>query len=208
MALREPALCMVNVAEGQLTNATGHYVKRLRDLEGLFADADAFAEAMRRDSAAMIYEVTDYRPTDASGDMIFGVTRMMPGGIGDEFYFTRGHIHRNANRPEMYYGEAGCGLMLLESPDGDTRVLPIGPRTVCYVPPFWIHRSVNVGADPLVMTFAYPADSGQDYEVIARTGGMRQRILRDGAGGWKAVDNAAYRKRPAKDVEAIFATAS
>jgi glucose-6-phosphate isomerase len=208
MALREPAICTVNVTEGQLINATGRYVKRLRDLEGLFADPAAFAEAMRRDGDTIVYEVTDYRPTDASGDMIFGVTRMAPGGIGDEFYFTRGHIHRNANRPEMYYGEAGSGLMLLESPDGETRVLPIGPRTVCYVPPFWIHRSVNVGAKPLVMTFAYPADSGQDYGVIARTGGMRQRIMRDGNGGWKAIDNTAYHKRPADEVEAIFATAS
>ncbi len=208
MALREPALCTVNVDEGQLTNSTGHYVKRLCDLEGLFADANAFAAAMRRDSDAVIYEVTEFRPSDASGDMIFGVTRMAPGGIGDEFYFTRGHIHRNANRPEMYYGEAGSGLMLLESPDGDTRVLPIGPRTVCYVPPFWIHRSVNVGADPLVMTFAYPADSGQDYDVIARTGGMRQRIVSDGNGGWKAIDNVLYRKRPAEEVDAIYATAS
>ncbi len=208
MALREPAVCTVNVAEGQLTNATGRYVKRLHDLDGLFADTAAFAEALRRDGDAVIYEVTDYRPTDASGDLIFGVTRMAAGAIGDEFYFTRGHIHRNANRPEMYYGEAGSGLMVLESPDGDARVVPIGPRTVCYVPPFWIHRSVNVGTDPLVMTFAYPADSGQDYEVIARTGGMRQRIVRDGNGGWKVIDNAAYRKRPADEVEAIFATAS
>ncbi len=207
MTFQEPAICTVNVAEGKLTNATGRYIKRLRDLDGLFVDTAAFDTATSSNGDAVIYDVTDYRPSNDSGDMIFGVTRIAPGVIGDEFYFTRGHIHQNANRPEIYYGEAGSGLMLLESPDGDTRVMPIGPRTICYVPPYWIHRSVNVGHEPLVMTFIYPADSGQDYEVIARTGGMRQRIMRDGAGGWKAVDNIAYRERPAQDIQAIFATA-
>ena len=78
--------------------------------------------------------------------------------------------------------------MLLESPEGEVRALPIGPRDICYVPPFWIHRSVNVGDTDLVMTFAYPADSGQDYAVIERSGGMRSRVVADGD-GWTLVDN-------------------
>lgn len=205
MALREPAICKVNVAEGNLTNATGRYVKHLKDLEGLYADSAALA---RQNGDAAVYEVTEFRPSQANGDLIFGVTRMEPGRIGDEFYFTRGHIHGTANRPECYYGEAGSGVMLLESPEGECRALPIGPRTICYVPPYWIHRSVNVGDVPLVMSFSYPADSGQDYDVIARTGGMRQRIVRDGTGGWKAIDNASYRQRTADEIKAIYATAS
>ena len=72
--------------------------------------------------------------------------------------------------------------MLMESPAGETRIVEVDPRVVCYVPPFWIHRSVNVGPDDLVMTFAYPADAGQDYGIIERSGGMAQRIVR--AGGW------------------------
>ena len=55
---------------------------------------------------------------------------------------------------------------------------------------------------------ANPADSGQDYDIIARAGGMRQRIVADGAKGWRAVDNAAYRPRDAAEVERVFATAA
>lgn len=208
MALCEPAICTVDVAEGILINATGRYVKSLKELEGLYADSAAFAVSALQNGDALVYEVTEFRPSQASGDLIFGVTRMVPGLIGDEYYFTRGHIHGTANRPECYYGEAGSGVMLLESPEGECRALPIGPRTICYVPPYWIHRSVNVGDVPLIMSFAYPADSGQDYDVIARTGGMRQRIVRDGTGGWKAVDNASYRQRTADEIKAIYATAS
>jgi glucose-6-phosphate isomerase len=55
------------------------------------------------------------------------------------------------------------------------------------------------------MTFAYPADSGQDYEIIARAGGMRRRIVDDGRGGWTAIDNTAWRPREPAVVDAIMA---
>ena len=130
---------------------------------------------------------------------------MEPGRVGEEFYVTRGHIHARANRPETYYGESGEGLMLMESPEGETRILPISARVIVYVPPMWIHRSVNTGAQPLVMSFCYPSDSGQDYEIIARSGGMSTRIIADGA-GWKAVPNSNYRPRTAAEVAAVLAT--
>ena len=70
-----------------------------------------------------------------------------------------------------------------ESPEGEIRTVEIGPRALCYVPPYWIHRSVNTGPDELVMTFAYPADSGQDYAIIEEAGGMKSRVVDDGKGG-------------------------
>ena len=193
MALREPGVCRVDVAAGALVGATNRYVKTLADLDGVYEDEAAFAALRREAGDVPVYEVTDFKPSADAGDMIIGVTRMVPGRVGREFYVTRGHIHANPNRPEMYYGESGRGVMLLESPDGEVRTVEILPRTMCYVPPFWIHRSVNVGDEDLVMTFAYPADSGQDYDIIAR------------AGGWTAVDNAAWRPRPREVVDAILA---
>ncbi|WP_188910801.1 glucose-6-phosphate isomerase [Aureimonas endophytica] len=203
----EPVRCTVEIEEGRLAGGTGRYEKRLSDLHGIYADEAAFA-ALLASGDPVVYAVEDLKPTLGAGDMIFGITRMAPGRVGEEYFVTRGHIHAVANRPEIYYGESGAGLMLLESPDGEIRIVEIGPKTVCYVPPYWIHRSVNVGAEDLVMTFAYPADSGQDYDIIARAGGMRQRIVADGATGWRAVDNAAYRPRDAAEVERVFATAA
>lgn len=204
MTLREPGLCTVDVASGVLRGATGRYTKTLRDLAGIYADQAAFTAVCAADPDRVVYEVTDYRPSADAGDMILGVTRMVPGKVGREFFLTRGHIHANPNRPEMYYGESGRGVMLLESPDGEIRTIEITPRALCYVPPYWIHRSVNTGTEPLVMTFAYPADSGQDYAIIAESGGMRCRILDDGTGGWIAVENPDYRPRPAARVDSIL----
>lgn len=203
----QPTSCLVEVRSGSLKGGTGRYEKRLSELAGIYADAHAFAALVHAGDDPLVYAVEDFRPSNAAGDMIFGVTRMVPGKVGGEYFVTRGHIHAKANRPEIYYGESGAGLMLLESPQGEIQIVEIGPRTICYVPPYWIHRSVNVGADDLVTTFAYPADSGQDYAIIARSGGMRQRIVDDGHGGWKAIDNAGYRPRAADEVARVMATA-
>jgi len=204
MKLREPGICGVDVASGQLIGATNRYVKTLDDLVGLYEDEAAFRDLQRERGDALVYEVTDYRQSVDAGDLIFGVTRMRPGKVGREYFLTRGHIHANADRPEIYYGESGRGVMLLESPEGEVRTVDMSPRTICYVPPFWIHRSVNIGADDLVMTFAYPADAGQDYAIIEETGGMRSRVVDDGSGGWTLVDNASYRRRSAARIERVF----
>jgi glucose-6-phosphate isomerase len=209
MKLTEPGICRVNVAKGELDGATNRYVKTYADLAGLYEDADAFRALVAQAGAdALAYEVTDFKPSADAGDMIIGVTRMRPGKVGREYFLTRGHIHAKANRPEMYYGERGRGVMLLESPEGEVRTVEIAPRTLCYVPPYWIHRSVNVGTEDLVMTFAYPADSGQDYAIIEEAGGMRNRVVDDGAGGWKLVRNADYRGRTATRLEQVYASAS
>jgi glucose-6-phosphate isomerase, archaeal len=209
MKLREPGICRVDAASGWLEGATSRYVKTFADLAGLYEDEAAFrALIAEAGEQAMAYEVTDFKPSADAGDMIIGVTRMRPGKVGREYFLTRGHIHANANRPEMYYGESGRGLMLLESPEGDIRTVEIAPRTMCYVPPYWIHRSINIGPDDLVMTFAYPADAGQDYAIIEEAGGMRSRVVDDGAGNWTLVDNASYRGRPAARVDQVYASAS
>ena len=208
MKLREPGTCNVDVANGELVGTTSRYVKMLADLAGLYEDEAAFRALRPEWADAPVYEVTDYRQSNDAGDLVFGVTRMRPGKVGREYFLTRGHIHANADRPEIYYGESGRGVILLESPEGEVRTVEIGPRTVCYVPPFWIDRSINVGADELVMTFAYPADSGQDYRIIEEARGMRSRVVDDGSGGWTLADNRSYRGRSHSRIERLFASGS
>lgn len=187
-----------------MSNETGAYQKRFRDLAGLYADEAAFSAMQGKWDDTIVYEVSEFRPNERSGDLIFGVTRMLPGKVGTEYFVTRGHIHKKSDRPEIYYGQKGRGLMLMESPEGEVRIVAIDAQTVCYVPPYWIHRSVNVGDDELVMLFCYPADSGQDYDCIAKAGGMRVRIVEDGTGGWKQVDNPNWRMRDAATIATLY----
>jgi len=202
--MREPVSSVVDTIGGGMSGNTGRYEKRLSDLHGLYADEVAFDAALEALGDVVVYDVEDFRPGTHSGDLIYGVTRMSPGLIANEFFLTRGHIHAKADRPEIYYGQKGLGLMQLESPAGETRIVEIGPQTICYVPPFWIHRSINIGNEDLVMVFAYPSDSGQDYGIIESSRGMRHRVVSDGSGGWKLVENAAYQARSDDVVHALM----
>lgn len=202
-----PTSHAIDSLTGGMGSASGSYQKRIKDLAGIYADSDAFARIVSDQGDDIAYTVHDVRPAQKQSDLIFGTTFMTPGQVGAEYFMTRGHIHATANRPEVYYGESGDGLMLMESPLGETRILEVKPRVAVYVPPMWIHRSINVGRDPLVMSFFYPSDAGQDYEVIARSGGMATRIMSDGE-GWVAVPNSDYRPRSSEDVARLHKTAS
>lgn len=203
--ISEPTAHLINPKTGNIDNHTGSYKKTLSQLKGIYANHVAFCEALSTDADTVVYYVEDVRPSEPYGNLIFGTTYMEPGNIDGEFYLTRGHIHTIGNRPETYYGESGYGVMLMESPEGKIRILEIAPKVMIMVPPFWIHRSVNTGNEPLVMSFCYPADSGQNYDVIAETNGMAVRIMKEG-NSWKAVDNMNYRPRSEKKIEEIYAT--
>ncbi|MFK0693018.1 glucose-6-phosphate isomerase [Mesorhizobium sp. IMUNJ 23033] len=204
MNLREPASCTVETTSGTMAGGTGRYEKRMSDLRGLYADERAFESILEQAGDPIVYDVSEFRPSAEAGDMIFGLTRMSPGKIGAEFFMTRGHIHARPDRPEVYYGQKGWGLMLMESPQGETRAIEIGPQVICYVPPFWIHRSINTGEGDFVMMFSYPADSGQDYGIIERSRGMRHRVVADSASGWILVENADYIPRPHQAVQRLL----
>ncbi len=195
--MREPVSSIVDPIGGGMSGNTGRYEKRLSDLTGLYADQEAHKALLDTLSDPVVYDVEDFKPGTQSGDLIYGVTRMSPGRVGNEFFLTRGHIHAKADRPEIYYGQKGHGLMQLESPEGETRIVEIRPQTICYVPPYWIHRSINVADEDLIMVFAYPSDSGQDYGIIEASNGMRHRVMAKG-GGWELVENQAYRPRTAE----------
>ncbi|WP_221996312.1 glucose-6-phosphate isomerase [Rhizobium leguminosarum] len=204
--MREPVSSVVDPNRGGMSGNTGRYEKRLSDLSGLYADEVTFQAALAALGDVVVYDVEDFRPGSDGGDLIYGVTRMSPGRIGEEFYLTRGHIHAKADRPEIYYGQKGHGLMQLESPEGETRIVEITAQTICYVPPFWIHRSINIGNEDLVMVFVYPSDSGQDYGIIETSQGMRHRVVAGGAEGWQLAENLAYRPRGAEAIRSLMKT--
>lgn len=195
MSFLLPASVVVDPMTGEMTGRTRRYEKRFDDLVGLFADEAAFTEVARLRGNEVAYQVDEFRPSDRAGDVIFGTSTLYPGRIGREFIFTRGHIHAVSDRPEIYLCQAGHGVMLMELADGTIRAEEMTPNQLVYVAPHWIHRSVNVGATPLVTLFCYPADAGQDYDIIGRAGGMHDLIVDDRAGSWKRVPNPRYRPR-------------
>jgi glucose-6-phosphate isomerase len=191
----EPVHLEVDTATFVLLGRTGRYEKRLGELDGLYRDAAAFRSAVDVQGAdSLVYWVDECRVDDeADGSLITGLSVLLPGRIGAEFAMTRGHLHARADRAELYHCVAGTGVMLMDSLDGRTRAVPLSAGHGVHVPGHWVHRSVNTGDDIFATIFCYPADAGQDYQLIASAGGMRQLVVADGVGGWDVVDNPDHR---------------
>src|SRR5699024_5414685 len=111
----------------QLVGRTGRYTKHLHELAGLYADSEAFDEALAADPERLMYYVDDFRPSVAPGDLITGISTLLPGTIGEEFSMPRGHIHAQHDRTEIYHCLSGHGLMLMETLDGQTVVTELKP---------------------------------------------------------------------------------
>ena len=70
--------------------------------------------------------------------------------------------------------------MLLMQVEDRFSSLRMGRNTVAYVPPYWAHRSINVGNEQLVFFAVYPGNAGHDYGTIEREGFSRRVVQRDG----------------------------
>lgn len=166
-----------------------HYTKTFEAMAGVYQnDSEKLAAAGQE----LSYEVFSTQKTDLPGALTVGTSVLEPGRIGEEYALTRGHLHRVANRAEMYFGLRGHGVMLLENVEGEVHALEIVPGSLVYVPGGWLHRSVNVGPDVLVTLFCFSADSGQNYEIVEQSGGFKKLVVDDGHGGWTLKDNPRY----------------
>jgi glucose-6-phosphate isomerase len=188
-----PTKLTILAALGQLGGSNERYEKFLPDLEGAYLDAEAFAALAATDSGAPLYWVESSHTEDGVGALIIGTSVVEPGLVGDEYAMTRGHIHAQADRSELYLGVSGRGVMLLETVDGRSEAIEITAGEIVYVPGYWVHRSVNVGPERLVMLFCYGADAGQDYGIIERAGGMQQLVVGTPDGGWETRPNPRHR---------------
>jgi glucose-6-phosphate isomerase len=179
--------------DGEMIGGSRRYDKLLGDLAGLYQDDEAYRELLAaRGADALMYYVYDQRYQEGSGALIVGTSVLLPGTVGGEFAMTRGHLHAVSDRAELYHCVSGHGVMLLDTVDGRTEAVELTPGQAVNVPGEWIHRSVNVGDEPFVTLFCYAADAGQDYGIIADAGGMRTRIVEDGDGGWKQIENPTH----------------
>lgn len=139
----------------------------LSDLSGSFYHQAYFDKALS-ESDRLVYTVAAIEPAMGEGDLHYGLGVIFPGKIGDEYHLTKGHLHAWRPAAEFYIGLKGFGMMLLEDEHtGESRMVPLTPNGVVYVPGNTAHRTMNVGDEPLVYLGVYPALAGHDYGSIA-----------------------------------------
>jgi glucose-6-phosphate isomerase len=164
---------------GVFTDAVLVQQRRLSDLRGLYADAAA--EAARAAENPLMYDVFEAteNPIEA-GQLRYSTTVIYPGKIGDEYFFTKGHYHAKGECAEIYTGITGTGLLLMQTREGEIYTIEMTRGVAAYVPPFWAHRTINVGSDNFAFYACYPADAGYDYAAIADKGFASLVLERNG----------------------------
>lgn len=151
----------------------------LSDMKEYFADKRTVEDMLSRGKDPLIYVVYEI-DRELQDELNVGCTVIYPGKIGDEYYFTKGHFHKNPLAGEVYIGVSGEGMILIQDKSGEVSVEEIGPQTIAYVPPGTAHRTINIGKVELVFLAIYPSDAGHDYETIMKTGFAKIVIERDG----------------------------
>lgn len=165
---------------------------KLSDLRDFFYDREAVDRILSKGEDRVVYEVFEQAQPELDGQINFGVTFLYPGRVGSEYHLTKGHYHVKETTAELYVGLLGEGIMLMQTKNGQFSSLPIRPGNIVYVPPFWAHRTVNVGKGKLAFFFVYPSDSGHDYGTIRPKGFVK--LVIEEKDKPKIIDNPKFKE--------------
>jgi glucose-6-phosphate isomerase len=196
-----PFAALLNAEFLEIQPNTGGYVKYIRELNRIYSDEEKFQQLLESRGGDIAYRVNELRFTERGNDLITGISVLNPGKVGSEFFMTRGHLHQRADRPETYYCLSGHGILLLEDLEGNVEAAEMRPGSLVYVPPFWVHRSVNVGLEIFATLFSYPADAGQNFEIVRKARGFKLLVVNDEPKGWKLIPNPRYAARTRAEIE-------
>ena len=174
----EPFTVDFDLAMGVMKNPTNHLVRHASDMRGHYRDTAAH-EALIADGNPVHYEVFEHPEPNEYGHLMYCISDLKPGCVGEECFMTKGHYHTRINTGEIYLALRGRGFMMMKTTDGQCRYEEFVPGRMVYVPPYWGHRSINTGDEPLISFCVYPGDAGHNYGDIEREG-FPKRVFRRG----------------------------
>lgn len=169
----------IDLETGSMPMATNHLIRRASDMKGYYINENALQELIKRNGDPIHYEVFEYPVPEEYGHLMYCISKLYRGKIGDEYFFTKGHYHTVQQTAEIYLCLKGEGYMLMKTSDKKCEVIRMERGQMIYVPPYWAHRSVNTGVEPLVSFCVYPAEAGHNYGDIVEQG-FPKRIVEKG----------------------------
>lgn len=191
MSFIAPFVTEIDFATGALSKPGYVIERKLGDMAGMYADRAAASRILAEEGDRLIYEVQGVALPAEEGQIPHCTTRITPGRIGDEYHMTKGHYHARREQGEVYFGLSGRGWLVMQMENGETNVQEMVAGSAAYVPPFWAHRTVNIGDEDFVFFSVWEARAGHDYGTIERAGFRKLVVMRDGQPA--AVDSPRYR---------------
>jgi len=180
----------MDLLTGEVPSGATVVIRRASDMKGLYQNRVAL-EGLIKAKDPVVYQVYNVAVPERNGELQHCVSIIYPGKVGDEYFMTKGHFHARRDTAEVYLGLRGKGKLLLQTEKGEIEVLDMFPGSILYIPPYWGHRTVNVGDEPLIFFAIYPGDAGHDYQTIEAHGFRKVIVERDGKP--VLVDNPNYR---------------
>ena len=165
----------IDLVEGTMKAPDRVLARRASAMKGYYRDPAAL-DALIRDGDPVHYEVFEKVIPETYGHLLLCISKLYPGKVGDEYFFTKGHYHTVSGTAETYLCLRGQGFMLMKTASGLCEAAPMYRNRMVYVPPHWAHRSVNTGSEPLISFCVYPADAGHNYGDI-ESEGFPKRIV-------------------------------
>jgi glucose-6-phosphate isomerase len=171
----------MDLEQGLMARATNHLVRRASDMRGYYKDEGALQRLVTEHDNPVHYEVFEVPVPEEQGHLMYCISTLQPGLVGQEYFLTKGHYHTVPNTAEIYLCLRGEGYMVMKTEEGRFAVEPMQRGRMVYVPPYWAHRSVNAsGTEPLVSFCVYPAEAGHNYGDIAVQGFPKRLFSRQG----------------------------
>jgi glucose-6-phosphate isomerase len=166
-----------DLIEGIMKEPDTRIERRASDMRGYYRNEEALEDIIRRSEDPIHYEVFEKDIPEQYGQIRFSISKLQPGTVGEECFMTKGHYHTVVETAEIYLCLRGEGFMVMKTAEGRSRAESMRPGRLVYVSPYWAHRSVNTGDEPLISLCIYPAEAGHNYGDIEKQG-FPQRVYR------------------------------
>ena len=153
--------------------------RHLFEIASIFTDQEA---VKLFPSQTLAYTVQSWYPVEEGtpGGLFFGTSTIMSGKVGNEYFMTKGHFHKQSDRAEFYWGVQGKGVLILMDREQNTWGEEVYPGSLHYIGSNIAHRLANTGDEDLVVGACWPSDAGHDYEEIVRNGFSARLLEIDG----------------------------
>src|SRR5437870_988246 len=95
--LIDPFSVQLDLVKGLMQNAKTNLVRRASDMRGYYADPAALEQLITQQADPTHYEVAEVPVPHERGHLMFCMSTLYPGVVGDEYFMTKGHYHSMVN---------------------------------------------------------------------------------------------------------------
>ena len=106
----QPFSANIDLDAGTMTDFTSKTERRASSMRGHYADKAAL-ERLIADGDPIHYEVFEKPVPEEYGHLMYCISTLLPGLVGDEYFMTKGHYHSVLQTGELYLclrGRASC----------------------------------------------------------------------------------------------------